>query len=336
MQAVASGAGLSEEFAATRSALWSVFDAVQPGDVLVVQAFGDRSTGCVGEMLVGYHMQQGGAGVVVDGCVRDVPILREHGFPVWSLGATPNSATQGAALPLGLRRPDRVRRGPGAPRRRHRRRRGRRGGHPAPARLDGGRARPAPRGRGRSSAGCASREGGSLSRYYPLVDDSAWREYEAVASRAIRRLETEVPEHDPAGDAPYHARDDHRHALGDARHGLGGERRFRLRLSRRKHASRSATRSFASRPTTASSALRPDRVTSARRATCIGRDPMTARADVARPETVDGRHDGHASRRDRLRALGHRRQGLRRTGVRVARRCVAHAAAVLCEHVPRR
>lgn len=177
VQAVVAGSGLPDEFAATRSALWSVFDVVQPGDVLVVQAFGDLSTGCVGEMLVGYHMQQGGVGVVVDGCVRDVPILREHGFPVWSRGSTPNSATQGSLFPWAFDVPIACGGTLVLP------------GDVIVADEDG--AVVIPRQLAPAVAEHAQHheaweefsrmriaEGGSLTRYYPLVDESAWREYE--------------------------------------------------------------------------------------------------------------------------------------------------------------
>ena len=191
VQAVAAGSGLPQEFAATRSALWSVFDAVQPGDVLVVQAFGDLSTGCVGEMLVGHHMQRGGAGVVVDGCVRDVPILREQGFPVWSRGATPNSATQGPLFPWAFDVP--VACG---------------GTLVLPGDLiiaDDDGAVVIPRQLAPAVAEHAQHheaweefsrmriaEGGSLSRYYPLVDESAWREYEQWrATRSGTRAEAD-------------------------------------------------------------------------------------------------------------------------------------------------
>src|SRR5690349_22853396 len=43
--------GLAQEHVEKVSALWSVFETVQPGDVLAVQAFGDAYTGCMGEML---------------------------------------------------------------------------------------------------------------------------------------------------------------------------------------------------------------------------------------------------------------------------------------------
>jgi regulator of RNase E activity RraA len=94
---IASGAG--QEQAEKVSALWSVFDVVQPGDVLVVQAYGDPYTGCMGDMLTTYFKGRGGIGVVVDGCMRDWPKIRELGVPLWTRGFTPNYASQSTLFP---------------------------------------------------------------------------------------------------------------------------------------------------------------------------------------------------------------------------------------------
>jgi regulator of RNase E activity RraA len=94
---IASGAG--QEQAEKVSALWSVFDTVQPGDVLVIQAWGDTYTGCMGDMLTTYFKGRGGAGVVVDGCVRDWPKIRELEVPMWTVGVTPNYASQSTLFP---------------------------------------------------------------------------------------------------------------------------------------------------------------------------------------------------------------------------------------------
>jgi len=88
-----------EEQLEKATALWAVFEAVEPGDVLAVQAFGDLNTGCMGEMLVTYFKGRGGAGIVVDGCIRDWPRVREIGTPLWTAGFTPNYASQGPLLP---------------------------------------------------------------------------------------------------------------------------------------------------------------------------------------------------------------------------------------------
>ena len=99
VQGVLDAAGIPEEFAASKTALWAAVEATQPGDVIVVQAYGDPETGCLGEMLIGYLKQQGGLGVVVDGSVRDMPRLLALDVGVWSNATTPNSATQGSLYP---------------------------------------------------------------------------------------------------------------------------------------------------------------------------------------------------------------------------------------------
>lgn len=91
--------GVAQENVEKRTALWAVFETVQPGDVLVVQAFGDRHTGCMGEMLLTYLTGRGGLGAVVDGCIRDYPKIRELGIPVWTVGVTPNYASQSTLFP---------------------------------------------------------------------------------------------------------------------------------------------------------------------------------------------------------------------------------------------
>ncbi|MGH2560002.1 MAG: ribonuclease activity regulator RraA [Thermomicrobiales bacterium] len=91
--------GVAQENVEKRTALWSVFDTVQPGDILVVQAFGDLHTGCMGEMLLTYLKGRGGLGAVVDGCIRDFPKVREMAIPVWTVGVTPNYASQATLFP---------------------------------------------------------------------------------------------------------------------------------------------------------------------------------------------------------------------------------------------
>ncbi len=91
--------GLGHEYVERHTALWAVLEAVEPGDVLVVQAYGSPRTGCFGGMLVRYFQRRGGAGIVVDGCVRDVPQVRETGVPIWSTGATPHYASQAELFP---------------------------------------------------------------------------------------------------------------------------------------------------------------------------------------------------------------------------------------------
>lgn len=91
--------GMAQEHVEKVSALWSVFETVQPGDVLMVQAFGDPYTGCMGEMLITYFKGRGGAGIVVDGCIRDWPNVQQIDVPIWTKGFTPNYASQATLFP---------------------------------------------------------------------------------------------------------------------------------------------------------------------------------------------------------------------------------------------
>lgn len=56
----------------------------QPGDVLVVVCQAELSGAQWGDLAARYALRKGLAGVVVQGCVRDVDQVRELGLPVWS------------------------------------------------------------------------------------------------------------------------------------------------------------------------------------------------------------------------------------------------------------
>lgn len=83
-----------QEYGERSSALWQVLEHIQAGDMLVVDARADMRTGCLGEMLITYFNSRGGAGIVVDGCIRDFPHAKEIGVPLWTRGTTPNFASQ--------------------------------------------------------------------------------------------------------------------------------------------------------------------------------------------------------------------------------------------------
>ena len=91
--------GLGQEQSEKVGALWAVFESVEKGDVLVVQAYGDMYTGCVGEMLTTYFKGRGGMGMVVDGCIRDWSRIQRMDLPVWTRGFTPNYASQATLFP---------------------------------------------------------------------------------------------------------------------------------------------------------------------------------------------------------------------------------------------
>lgn len=91
--------GLNQEYSEKKSALWAVLEAVQPGDVLAVQAYADPYTGCFGEMLLSYFKGRRGAAIVVDGYLRDWARIEELAVPVWARGTTPNYASQANLYP---------------------------------------------------------------------------------------------------------------------------------------------------------------------------------------------------------------------------------------------
>jgi regulator of RNase E activity RraA len=71
--------------------LHKAIDMAQPGDVIVVDAQGERSYGTTGELMVAWMRRRGIAGLVVDGCVRDSARMRTYtDFPVYVAGVTPN------------------------------------------------------------------------------------------------------------------------------------------------------------------------------------------------------------------------------------------------------
>ncbi|QCI64117.1 RraA family protein [Phreatobacter stygius] len=72
-------------------AVFAAFPLVQPGDVLVAAADGYRETAVVGDLVLGMARNLGAVGFVTDGCVRDVPGIREVGLPCFASGVTPNS-----------------------------------------------------------------------------------------------------------------------------------------------------------------------------------------------------------------------------------------------------
>jgi 4-hydroxy-4-methyl-2-oxoglutarate aldolase len=65
-----------------------------PGSVLVVDVGEERELGFWGEVLTTAARARGIAGLVIDGCVRDVDALAAHGFPVFSSGVALTGATK--------------------------------------------------------------------------------------------------------------------------------------------------------------------------------------------------------------------------------------------------
>lgn len=66
-----------------------VFDAVLPGEVIVIEARGETGSGTLGDILAIRAKARGAAGIVTDGGVRDYDAVAEIGVPVFTAGAHP-------------------------------------------------------------------------------------------------------------------------------------------------------------------------------------------------------------------------------------------------------
>jgi regulator of RNase E activity RraA len=72
---------------------------VEEGDVVVVDARGDMSSGIFGDMMSTYFRGRGGAGIVIDGCMRDRPNVEKLDLALWLKGWTPNYHVQTSIFP---------------------------------------------------------------------------------------------------------------------------------------------------------------------------------------------------------------------------------------------
>jgi regulator of RNase E activity RraA len=77
----------------------------QPGDMVVVDARGDLTSGVFGEMMLTYFRGKGGRGVVIDGCIRDYPHAKLIDLGLWVRGLTPNFHTQTNIVPFAVNVP---------------------------------------------------------------------------------------------------------------------------------------------------------------------------------------------------------------------------------------
>lgn len=67
----------------------ATMDDLNPGDV-IVRAYGSATQGATwGELLTTAAMARGAVGLVTDGLIRDVQLIREVGFPVFTGGISP-------------------------------------------------------------------------------------------------------------------------------------------------------------------------------------------------------------------------------------------------------
>jgi 4-hydroxy-4-methyl-2-oxoglutarate aldolase len=77
--------------------LHTAIELLQPGDVLVVSTLSTTRCGMVGDLIATALKHRGTVALILEACVRDVAVLREMGFPIWSKGVSAAGAIKQAA-----------------------------------------------------------------------------------------------------------------------------------------------------------------------------------------------------------------------------------------------
>ena len=83
-------------------ALHAALYQAQPGAVLVCDGTGSKRCALFGELMATDAVNQGLAGLVVAGPVRDIADIAELGFPVWCTGTAPGQAAKATVISVGL------------------------------------------------------------------------------------------------------------------------------------------------------------------------------------------------------------------------------------------
>jgi regulator of RNase E activity RraA len=95
----------SQEYSSLGMLHHHVMYPTQPGDIIVVDGRGEMEGGIFGEMLLTYFVERGGAGVVIDGCVRDWPDVQGLDLGFWMRGVSPNHGLQNRIMFWGVNIP---------------------------------------------------------------------------------------------------------------------------------------------------------------------------------------------------------------------------------------
>ena len=72
-----------------------------PGTVLVCDATGTTRCALFGELMATDALNQGLAGLIVQGPIRDIADIDELGFPIWSTGTAPGQAAKTSVVSVG-------------------------------------------------------------------------------------------------------------------------------------------------------------------------------------------------------------------------------------------
>jgi len=73
-----------------RSAEIQLIEAIEPGDVFLVDALGVPTSGIIGDILTTRLKVRGAAAAIIHGAVRDAPYLRQVGLPVFCATTHPS------------------------------------------------------------------------------------------------------------------------------------------------------------------------------------------------------------------------------------------------------
>ena len=85
-----------------------IFEIARPGDVIVIDAFGESETSIWGGLMSGLGKAAGVAGAIIDGSCRDTDESRLLDFPVYSTFVSPraaHTATSGRKEPIAINVP---------------------------------------------------------------------------------------------------------------------------------------------------------------------------------------------------------------------------------------
>jgi RraA family protein len=70
--------------------LHKAIDMAAPGDIIIVDGQGHLKNSLIGELMISWARRRGVSGIIIDGAIRDVAVLRKMDIPVYAAGITAN------------------------------------------------------------------------------------------------------------------------------------------------------------------------------------------------------------------------------------------------------